>query len=343
MTPKDMRPSTQAELDPHVAPRPRTQAELDAYVAGWPRPVRNTYDGMFPLHEDLELSDEQVRLVLDYLREVNFHLPGATPEEFLVVRWARYTGFELLQEPLEAYAVGLRCTHPGLEDQHTFIRMSWGQLMGDPEAPRLPVNEPVLASDMMTLARYRDTRTGPSRTGVDSYAENVAVGVPGADFDLKLLDGALEEVLAHHATGKGREINLWWDPALNWGVALAGRYPRLKYFESKGRLDEATSAALRSFEERAAKAEPVLRELGLASLEPVAHAALKQAKKAEGGRFRRRLRIRNPRPLTESRPEADPATVADTRPQTEPRAGSVTPSSDGPSPRTTGDTGPDSS
>lgn len=276
---------------------PSTQAELDAYVASWPRPVRNTYEGMFPLHEDIELSDEQIQLVLDYVREVDFHLPGATPAEFLVVRWARYTGFDFVQEPLEAYAVGLRCTHPGLEDQHTFIRMSWGQLMGHADATRLPVNEPVLASDMMTLARYRDTRTGPSRTGVDSHV--AGDGVPGVDFDLVLLNGALDDVLGHHTTGTGREINQWWDPALNWGVALAGRYPRLKHFESKGQLDDATSAALRLFEERAATAVPVLQELGLATLAPVADAALKQAKKAAGGKFRRRLRIRNPRPLTE--------------------------------------------
>ena len=322
--------------------RPHTQALLDAHLAARPRPVRETFDGMFPLHQDLELSDEQVQTVLDYLKEINFHLPGATPEEFLVIRWARYTGFQFIQEPLEAYAVGLRCTHPGLADQHTFIRMSWGQLMGDPDAERLPVNEPVLASDMMTLARYRDTRTGPSSTGIDSYAASSSDEVPGADFDLKLLHGALEDVLAHHATGQGRELNAWWDPALNWGVALAGRYPRLKYFESKGRLDQTKSAALRSFEERAAQAEPVLRELGLASPAPVADAALKQAQQAEGGRFLPRLRIRNPRPLTESRPEADPASGEDTRPQTEPRTGSVTPSPDGPRAQTTADTRPDS-
>ena len=283
--------------------RPRTQVELDAYIAARPRPVRNTFEGMFPLHEDLELSDEQVQIVLDYLQEVNFHLPGAAAHEFLVVRWARYSGFQFLQEPLEAYAIGLRCTHPGMEDQHTFIRMSWGQLMGDPEAILLPVNEPVLASDMMTLARYRDTRTGPSRTGVDAYAAAPDDLVPGADFDLKLLDGALDDVLEQHRTGRGREINSWWNPALNWGVALAGRYPRLKYFESKGRLDERASAALRSFEARAARAETVLQEFGLASPAPVAAAALKQAEKAESGKFFRRHRIRNPQPLTESRPE----------------------------------------
>ncbi len=337
MTPNSMRPDTQAEPDSLVAQRPRTQAELDTLVAQWPRPVRNTFDGMYPLHEDLQLSDEQVRIVLDYVAEVDFHLPGATPEEFLVVRWARYTGFELIQEPLEAYAVGLRCTHPGMEDQHTFIRMSWGQLMGDPQGPRLPVNEPVLASDMMTLARYRDTRTGPSSTGVDSYAATAGDKVPGVEFDLKLLEGALDDVLAHQSTGKGREINSWWDPALNWGVAMAGRYPRLKYFESTGRLDEVAQAALGSFEQRAARAEPVLRELGLASPQPVADAALKQAKKAEGGKFLRRLRIRNPRPLTESRPN-DRASLEDTRPQTESREGSVTPSSDGPTPSATADT-----
>ncbi|SHL91224.1 hypothetical protein [Vreelandella subglaciescola] len=289
--------------------RPRTQAELDADMAARPRPVRNTFEGMYPLHEDIELSDEQVQIVLDYLQEVDFHLPGGAAHEFLMVRWARYSGFQFLQEPLEAYAIGLRCTRPGMEDQHTFIRMSWGQLMGDPEATRLPVNEPVLASDMMTLARYRDTRTGPSRTGVDAYgaapdgpAPNaVPDPVPGTDFDLKLLDGALNDVLEHHATGKDRDINSWWDPALNWGVALAGRYPRLKYFESQGRLDEKTLAALHAFEARAARAEAVLQELGLASPAKVAETALQQAEKAERGKFFRRHRVRNPQPLTGSR------------------------------------------
>ncbi|MFY9263266.1 MAG: hypothetical protein WBH73_05810 [Arcanobacterium sp.] len=55
--------------------------------------------------------------------------------------------------------------------------MSWGQLHGDPDAPILPVNPPVLAADNMVLNKYRDTRTGPSRTGVDSYATDV--GEPG--------------------------------------------------------------------------------------------------------------------------------------------------------------------
>lgn len=332
MTLNEIHPSAESDRDTRVAGRPRTQAELDALVATWPRPVRKTYDGMFPLHEDLELSDEQIQIVHDYLREVDFHLPGASAEEFLVVRWARYTGFDLVQEPLEAYAVGLRCTHPDMRSQHTFIRMSWGQLMSDPDAPRLPVNEPVLAGDVLPLGRYRDTRTGPSRTGVDSYAVTADGGLPGTGFDLTLLNGALDDVLAHQATGQGLEINSWWDPALNWGVALAGRYPRLKYFESKGRLDEASSAALRSFEERAAQAEPVLRELGLASLAPVADAALRQAEQAEGGKALRRLRIRNPQPLTESRPEHDLTSVEDTRPHTEPASGSVTPSPDGPRP-----------
>jgi|SRR5690554_341314 len=260
--------------------RPATQAELDAYIAARPRPVRNTYEGMYPLHEDIELSDEQVQIVLDYLQEVNFHLPGAAADEFIVVRWARYTGFQFMQEHLEAYAIGLRCTKPGLEDQHSFIRMSWGQLMGDPEAVRLPVNEPVLASDMMTLARYRDTRTGPSRTGLNAYAssdDSEAEPVPGVGFDLKLLNGALDDVLEQHLSGKGREMNSWWDPALNWGVALAGRYPRLKYFAAQGRLDEPTLAALNTFEARAAQAQTALQELGLATAAAVAESALKQA------------------------------------------------------------------
>ena len=294
--------------DVETAPRqPSTQAQLDAYMARRPRPVRNTFDGMFPLHEDIDLSDEQIQIVHDYLREVDFHLPGATPEEFVVVRRARYVGFQFLREDLEAYAVGLRCTHPGLEDHHTFIRMSWGQFMGDRGAPRLPVNPPVLASDMMTLARYRDTRTGPSRTGIDSYTGIAGDRVPGVEMDLRLLEGALADVLAHHATGKGREINTWWDPALNWGVAMAGRYPRLKYYESKNSLDEASVRALRSFEERAAESEPVLRDLGLARPAEVAGAALKQAEKAESAQFSPRLRIRNPRPRTQTEPTADPA------------------------------------
>ncbi len=314
----------------------RTQAELDAQLAQRPRPTRNTFDGMYPLHEDMELSDRQVETVLAYVKQVGFHLPGATADDFLVVRWARYTGFQFLKEPLEAYAVGLRCTRPGMEGQHTFIRMSWGQLVGDPDAPLLPVNEPVLASDMMTLARYRDTRTGPSRTGVDAYAERGGAGVPGVGFDLALLDGALDDVVAHHATGKGQEINSWWDPDLNWGVAMAGRYPRLKYLESQGRLDDATVAELHSFERRAAEAEPMLRDLGLACAQRVGEDALEQAAQAERGTFRSRLRIRNPRPLTESATGADRDAQHDGQLATVPRGDSVTPSSDGPSPKTTG-------
>lgn len=321
--------------------RPRTQAELDARIDGLPRPQRNTFDGMFPLHEDIQLSDEQIQIVLDYVAEVDFHLPGASSGEFLVVRWARYTGFQFLKEPLEAYAVGLRCTRPGFEGQHTFIRMSWGQLMGDPDAPRLPVNEPVLASDMLMLNRYRDTRTGPSKTGVNSYIARNGDGVPGFDFDLTLLEGALEDVLAHQATGKGREINAWWDPAIHWGVAMAGRYPRLKYFESEGRLSEEELAALRAFERRAGEAEPALRELGLVSPAPVAEATLKQAEQAASGKLTYRHRIRNPQPLTQSRPREEPARLEDTRPHTVPRNGSVTPSSDGPKPEPDGHTGPD--
>ncbi|WP_211096762.1 hypothetical protein [Arthrobacter echini] len=310
----------------HTDTQPRTQAELDAYIDSLGRPRRNTFNGMFPLHEDMELDDDQIRIVLDYLQEVDFHLPGATPEEFLVVRWARYTGFQFIQEPLEAYAVGLRCTHPGMEDQHTFIRMSWAQLMGRPDAERLPVNEPVLASDMMTLARYRDTRTGPSRTGVDSYAGEE---VPGADFDLKLLHGALEDLLSQQASGKGREINTWWTPALNWGAAMAGRYPRLKYFESKGRLGERQLARLHDFERRANQAASVLRELGVALPERVAQDSLRQAAKAERGSFLPRLRIRNPQPLTEVGQDTE-AGADDQRPYTDPQSDADFPTADDP-------------
>lgn len=120
---------------------------------------------------------------------------------------------------------------------------------------------------------------------------------------------------------------------------MAGRYPRLKYFESKGRLNSAELACLHAFEERAAQAEMVLRELGLASPAPVADATLKQAEKTEAGSFLARHRIRNPRPLTESRPMTDPTADIDARPYTEDRQGSVTPSSDGPKPHPTGVSG----
>ncbi len=315
----------------NINARPRTQDELDARMARYKRPVRDTFDGMFPLHEDMELTDEQVQIVLDYAKEVNFHLPGATPEDFLVVRWARYVGFQFIQQDLEAYSIGLRCTAPGMEDQHTFIRMSWGQLMGHPDAPRLPVNKPVLASDTMTLARYRDTRTGPSRTGVDSHTGVAGDGAAGVEFDLKLMHGALDEVEAQHATGQGREINTWWTPALHWGTVMAGRYPRLKYFESKDRLDEQQLEALRAFEARARRAEPVLRELGLASPDMVAEPALKQAAQAEKGTFRSRLRIRNPQPLTETRPVIAPP-GDHSRPFTEDRPGVDFPTPDDPRP-----------
>lgn len=309
----------------HHDTRPRTQAELDAYIDSLGRPRRNTFNGMFPLHEDMELDDEQLRIVRDYLSEVDFHLPGAAPDEFLVVRWARYTGFQFINEPLEAYAVGLRCTHPGMEDQHTFIRVSWAQLMGRPDAERLPINEPVLASDMMTLARYRDTRTGPSSTGVDSYAGD---DVPGVDFDLALLGGALQDVLSQQASGKGRDIDTWWTPALNWGAAMAGRYPRLKYFESKGRLGEKHLAGLHDFERHAEQAESVLRELGLVLPERIAQDTLKQAAKAEKGSFLPRLRIRNPRPLTEI--DQDDAATDDQRPYIDPRSDADFPTADDP-------------
>lgn len=313
---------------------PRTQAELDAYMARYKRPRRETFDGMFPLHEDIQLTDQQIQIVLDYLEEVDFHLPGAGPQEFLVVRWARYVGFQFIQQDLEAYAVGLRCTHPGMEDHHTFIKMSWGQLMGEPDAPRIPVNAPVLASDMMTLAKYRDTRTGPSRTGVNSYTATAGDSVPGVDFDLRLLNGALEEVQAHRATGQGREINSWWTPALHWGVLMAGRYPRLKYFESKNRLDENQTSALHKFEERANESTSMLRELGLATLEDVTATSLAQAEKAERGSFRSRMRIRNPRPLTETLPARDEPTE-DLRPLTEGRGDKLHPTPDDPRSSTT--------
>ena len=44
------------------------------------------------LYEDLYLTAEQVQRVRDYIRRINFHLPGATSADFEVNPHARYLG-----------------------------------------------------------------------------------------------------------------------------------------------------------------------------------------------------------------------------------------------------------
>ncbi|MGV0331593.1 hypothetical protein [Corynebacterium macginleyi] len=95
------------------------------------------------LYEDLYLGAEQVQRVYDYIRQVDFHLPGATSADFSMNMHARYLGYMFQEEDLESYGVGLHCTALGIEHLRTFIRMSRGQLRGADNAPVLPVNQPV--------------------------------------------------------------------------------------------------------------------------------------------------------------------------------------------------------
>lgn len=221
---------------------------------------------MYPLHRDMLLTDEQKQIVLDYIREVNFAIPGTTPEDYRVVDVARYVGWNFQKEDLEAYAVGLQCTKPGFEKHNTFIRMSRDQLLAVAEAKRLPVNEPVLASDMMRMQRWRDTPVGPGRTGVDSYAEADG-SIPGVDMDLTMLEDTLTDIHQFNDGTIADKLLVQFDFAVDWGTLLAGRYPRLKHFESEGKLRPDQVQRLHAFEARAAESEEVLRKQGLTTLE----------------------------------------------------------------------------
>lgn len=85
---------------------------------------------------------------------------------------------------------------PGLEHQRTFIRMSRGQLMGHEDAPVLPVNEPVLAAETMTLHRLYEQEAIPLRHGEETYTSDD--GAPGADMDLAMLEHQLRDIIAFH-------------------------------------------------------------------------------------------------------------------------------------------------
>lgn len=223
---------------------------------------------MYPLYKDMELNDEQRQIVLDYIREVGFCIPGTSPEDYDVVRRAKYVGWNFKSEDLEAYAVGLICTKPGYEKYHTFIRMSRGQLLAVAEAPRLPVNEPVLANETLRMQRWRDTPTGPSRTGVDSYAESDG-SVPGIDHDLVELHDVLSDIELYRAGGGTATAKGQFDLAVDFGMLLAGRYPRVTYFRDKGRLKPDQEEKLRRFEERATEFKDTLEFLGLPTLETI--------------------------------------------------------------------------
>lgn len=65
------------------------------------------------LYQDILLDDAHVDRVRRYLREVDFHLPGATADDFEINRRARYLGYMFQAEDLEAFGVGLKCTGRG--------------------------------------------------------------------------------------------------------------------------------------------------------------------------------------------------------------------------------------
>ena len=73
---------------------------------------------MYRLHEDITLSNERVNRVLEYLKEVDFHLPDATSSDFAVNTHARYAGWDYESEDLESCIIGLQCTVPGLSLIH---------------------------------------------------------------------------------------------------------------------------------------------------------------------------------------------------------------------------------
>lgn len=219
-----------------------------------------------PLYSDIHLDEQQLQIVADYIREVNFHLPGATSADFEINPRARYLGFMFQEEDLEAFGVGLQCTAPGMTHMRTFIRMSRKQLLGDATAHPLPVNDPVLAAESMTLHRFY-RQEGPNlRHGVDTYAADE--GLPGADMDLAMLEAQLGDIIAFHngAPVPGNQEIL--DLKIFWGSLLAGRYSRLKAL--RGRLSPAQEERLARFESDANACEDILLGLGLptfASLE----------------------------------------------------------------------------
>lgn len=225
------------------------------------------------LYQDIFLSPEQQQRVRDYLHEVDFHLPGATPDDFEINPRARYLGYMFQAEDLESFGVGLQCTRAGMEDQRTFIRVSRGQLLGEDDAPRLPVNDPVLAREAMTLDRFYRAEGPPRPTGVNAYAHDA--GLPGADMDLSMLEEQLRDIVAFHngePVPGNQEI---LDLRIYWGTLLAGRYPRLKALRAK--LSESQAARLDRLEADITALTGILEALGLPTLED-----LKKPKREDG-------------------------------------------------------------
>lgn len=218
---------------------------------------------MGALYEDILLNFEQKQRVLDYVRHVNFHAPGATSSDFSVSHHARYLGYLFQAEDLEAFGVGLRCTKPGMEDFRTFIRMSRGQIMGENDAPALPVNEPVTGAASMTMQRMWSSPSQPQSHGVSTYSSET--GLAGADEDINLIETQLRDILDFH---DGRPVALnqeILDLKVNWGTLLSGRYARLKLL--RDRLSAPQKERLREIEEDILHHKPILETLDLPTLE----------------------------------------------------------------------------
>lgn len=221
---------------------------------------------MYPLYHNMDLDDHQCHIVSKYLHEVGFCFSGTQPSDFQPIPFARYIGWNFQAEDLEAFAIPLRCTKPGYEKYHTFIRMSRGQLLGTDDAPRLPVNKPVLANEALRMQRWRDTPTGPSRTGLDSYTEPESA-IPGVDIDFRLLEDELQDICDFYHHKLKDELRCQFDLSVEWGTLLSGRYARLVYFRKEGRLNPTQLARLEKFEDLVRKSEDILRALKLPTLE----------------------------------------------------------------------------
>jgi hypothetical protein len=220
---------------------------------------------MRALYQDMDLTDEQIHIVRDYIRSIDFHLPGATPDDFVINRRARYLGYMFQEEHLESFGVGLRCTKPGMEGQHTFIRMSRDQLLCREDPLLLPVNKPVLASDALLMSRFRDNPASQLRTGIEVYTDEE--GIPGGDLDLTMLETQLADILDFH---NGEPVH--WDQEIldlrvNWGTLLAGRYPRLKHFQANGKLSEQQNHRLERLEDDTNSVESILESMDLTTLD----------------------------------------------------------------------------
>lgn len=209
---------------------------------------------MIPLHQDMVLTGEQKQRVHDWIRTSGFEVPGAGPGDFEVVDKARYVGFLFTHEDLESFVVGLQCTKEGMEDVRTTIRMSHGQLMGDPQAPVPGLQPPSTAADSMRMNRWRSQ--GHSNASLS--------GLPGIDLDLTLLEDCLEDVLAFAATyGSDTSTDGWYELSVQWGVLLSGRLPRLRYYAGQDRLTGTQTQRLRALRRRTTEHHEAIRGLDL--------------------------------------------------------------------------------